>query len=294
MSKRNMFARIIVLILVATVLSACQGNSLAQLEENKALVTRFYEEVWNRKNLDINEELFDIANYVHHDPPAPDYIPTVEEAKQRLAVAQTIVPDIQYSVEEMIAEGDKVVVRWTARGTHLGDIPGMPATGKGVTLSGITIYRIADGKIVESWNAQDNLHLQKQLGTIPSPGEPSAKAKLYAGEDTKSWTQAGLKADGEEIFDGFPECRKDDIFIAHSGGTYTIDEGATKCEESREQIKEEGIWFFGDSETKLVTHSERNGTLYFGIVELTAESLKLKLEFEGKTYEYTWAPIDEP
>jgi steroid delta-isomerase-like uncharacterized protein len=79
-------------------------------------------------------------------------------------------PDIDRTVEDLVAEGDKVVARWTARGTHTGDFQGLPPTGKVATSSGITIFRIADGKIVEEWSESDMLGLLQQIGAIPSGG----------------------------------------------------------------------------------------------------------------------------
>jgi steroid delta-isomerase-like uncharacterized protein len=77
-------------------------------------------------------------------------------------------PDIERSIEDLVAEGDKVVARWTARGTHTGDFQGLPPSGKVATSSGITIFRIADGRIVEEWSESDMLGLLQQLGAIPS------------------------------------------------------------------------------------------------------------------------------
>jgi steroid delta-isomerase-like uncharacterized protein len=153
---------------LALVIAGCPLVSAIDAVEqlNKALIQQFYDDVWNAHDPDANANFFDHPNAVHHDPPAADYQPTAEQAVQRLEAALMIVPDVVYTVHELIAKGDKVVARWTATGTHTGDINGVPATGNTVTVSGTTIYRLSGGKIVESWNAQDNLHLQEQFGAI--------------------------------------------------------------------------------------------------------------------------------
>ena len=79
-------------------------------------------------------------------------------------------PDIQYTVEALLAEGDKVVVRWTARGTHTGELMGIPPTGKQVTVTGVNIGRVANGRIVEEWGEFDMMGMMQQLGVVPTPG----------------------------------------------------------------------------------------------------------------------------
>jgi len=80
-------------------------------------------------------------------------------------------PDLERPVEDLVAEGDRVVARWTSSGTHKGDFQGIPPTGKHVETSGITIFRIENGKIVEEWSESDVLGMLQQLGAIPSPGK---------------------------------------------------------------------------------------------------------------------------
>jgi len=89
--------------------------------------------------------------------------------KELIAGYRAAFPDIHVTIEDQIADGDLVVSRWSAKGTHQGELMGIPATGKHATVTGITIDRIADGLIVESWNNWDTLGLMQQLGAIPAP-----------------------------------------------------------------------------------------------------------------------------
>lgn len=134
-------------------------------EENKALVRRGYEEM-NKGNLARMDEGF-AADVVVHTP-AGQETHGLEEGKQLITKLWRAFPDHHETVDDIVAEGDKVVarVRWT--GTHQGEFQGIAPTGKQVTLRAITIYRIAGGKIVEVWEEADILGLMQQLGVIPS------------------------------------------------------------------------------------------------------------------------------
>ena len=126
-------------------------------EENKALVRREQEELWNHTgNLDAAEELF-----------APDY---VEAAKQEAADFRRGFPDVVSTIEDLIAEGNKVVARWRSRATHRGEYMGIPPTGKEVEFTGISVYRMEGGKIAESWVSEDQFGLMRQIGAIPELG----------------------------------------------------------------------------------------------------------------------------
>jgi steroid delta-isomerase-like uncharacterized protein len=134
-------------------------------EQNKALMRRGIEEVWNRGNFDVVAELV-AADYVGHQPPIENHGP--EGAKRYFMELRAAFPDIHFSIEDQIAEGDRVVTRWTARATHQGAYQGIPPTGKSGTVTGITINRVASGKIVEGWTNLDALGLLQQLGAIPA------------------------------------------------------------------------------------------------------------------------------
>ena len=127
------------------------------LEENKALVRREQAELWSHTgDLDAAEELF-VADQA-------------EAAKQEAADFRRGFPDVTSTIEDLIAEGDKVVARWRSRATHRGDYMGIPPSGKEVQIMGISVYRIEEGKIAESWMVEDQFGLLRQIGAIPEPG----------------------------------------------------------------------------------------------------------------------------
>jgi steroid delta-isomerase-like uncharacterized protein len=128
------------------------------LEENKALVRREQEELWNHTgNLDAAEELF-----------APEQ---AEAARQEAADFRRGFPDVVSTIEDLIAEGDRVAARWRARATHRGEYVGVPPTGKEVEFTGISVYRIEGGRIAESWTVEDELGLMRQIGAVREPGQ---------------------------------------------------------------------------------------------------------------------------
>jgi len=138
-------------------------------EENKARVRRFVEELWHAKNYGIVDELC-APEFVAHDLPAG--VPANREGFKKVAtVIHNAFPDIRFTLEDMIAEKEKVVLRWDSTGTHKGEFMGIPVTNKKVNRSGITIYRMAGGKIVEWWNKSDLLTVMQQLGVVPSMGK---------------------------------------------------------------------------------------------------------------------------
>jgi steroid delta-isomerase-like uncharacterized protein len=131
-------------------------------EDNKTLARRSWEVV---DNLDLVDEVY-AKDVVWHEP--DQEIHGSEEAKQFVAMYKTAFPDLNVTVEDVIAEGDKVVTRVTIRGTHQGAIEEFgPPTGKKVEIKDITIHRIEDGKIVEEWERYDNLSIMQQLELVP-------------------------------------------------------------------------------------------------------------------------------
>lgn len=139
-------------------------------EDNKAIVRRFYEEVFNQRNLAVVDELC-TTNHLFHNPPTT--LRGREEFKQLLSVYITAFPDARFTVEDLIAEGDRVASRYTFRGTHQGDLMGIPPTGKQVTVTGIIINRIVNGKSEEGWLNFDALGMLQQLGVAPASGQAS-------------------------------------------------------------------------------------------------------------------------
>ena len=139
--------------------------STAPQQDIKAISRRSTEEIWNQGNLASVDELMD-TDYVHHDPSVPQPVKGVEAFKQFVTMYRSAFPDLHFTVEDEIAEGDKVVTRWSSRGTHQGDLQGIAATGKQTNSSGIIISRVSGGKFVESWSYWDNLGLLRQLGAV--------------------------------------------------------------------------------------------------------------------------------
>src|SRR5260221_2779978 len=143
------------------------------IEENKAAERRFYEEVWHKHHLGYVDELV-APEVVEHNPAVPGQGPGLEGFRQMIAMALSAFPDVQITIEDLVAEGDKVVVRWMGRGTHRGEFMGIPPTNKQVTPAGIDIWRYEGGKRVESWRQWDLLGLMQQLGVVPTPGQGTA------------------------------------------------------------------------------------------------------------------------
>ena len=140
-------------------------------EANRAIVARFYETALNAGDVTVLEELAS-PDYEEHDP-----IPGQGTGRDGLRDRVRMIVDAfgqRFTVEDVIAEGDRVVVRWTGSGTHVGEFMGIPPTGRSFTISGIDIYRMADGKMAEHWHVVDQLALLGQLGLLPeqAPSEP--------------------------------------------------------------------------------------------------------------------------
>jgi len=136
------------------------------IDENKTIVRRFFEELWNAKRLDRLDELV-ARDYVDGNA-LPGQAPGLEGSKQKWAMYFAGVPDLSAKIEDLVAEGDKVVVRFTAEGTHQGNLLGVPPTGKRLRVTGISIYRLVEGKVMEHWEEGDRLGLLQQLGVIPA------------------------------------------------------------------------------------------------------------------------------
>ncbi len=136
-------------------------------EQNKALVRRCYEELVMKGNLELIEELIH-EDYVDYTQP-PGWPTDREGLRQQIAYFRSAFPDIHVTIEEMIAEGNTVAERQTMRGTHRGEFFGIPPTDRRVTMTGIHIFRVADGKLVEHRANNDDLGMLQQLGAIPTP-----------------------------------------------------------------------------------------------------------------------------
>lgn len=131
-------------------------------QSNKSIMQRFWDEVFNQGNAMAADEIVG-ADYLNHDP-APGEQPGRAGLMAFVTYLRAGFPDVQFDVEEFVAEGDKVTTRWRSSGTHRGEFMGIPATGRTAHITGMAIHRIAGGKIVESWNRWDTLGLLQQLG----------------------------------------------------------------------------------------------------------------------------------
>lgn len=140
-------------------------------EENKALARRVSGELYNSGGtLDAADDIY-APDVVAHDPNSPGDMHGPEGVKHFASAFGSAFPDRQSTVEDQIAEGDKVVTRYTFSGTHQGEFLGIPPTGNRVQMTGMYLSRISGGKIVEEWNIYDLLGLMQQLGVSPAPGQ---------------------------------------------------------------------------------------------------------------------------
>ena len=228
-----MFARISTVVLVGFLFVALSGvfqAAAAQTEENKAIVQRLSDEVWNQGNLAVADEIF-ATDFVNHDPSRPD-VTDLESYKGWVVEIRTAIPDYHLSVFDVVAEGDKVVKRWTATGIQQGVLMGIPPAGTGDqgTTTGISAYRLAGGKIVEQWWSYDVLGMLQQMGVAstertdftwgaPSavtgdPGDPEANKAIVRRYLEEAWNQQNL--------DVLDELMTADV-INHSPTRYQLD-----------------------------------------------------------------------
>lgn len=137
-------------------------------EQNKALARRGLEEVWNQGKLSTIDELVG-SNATYHDPNVPGGKFTGPDGlRQFVEIYRAAFPDVRISVNDQIADGDKVVTRWTATGTQTGQLMGIAPTNKHATVTGVDIARYQDGKVVEAWASYDMFGLLQQLGVVPA------------------------------------------------------------------------------------------------------------------------------
>jgi steroid delta-isomerase-like uncharacterized protein len=143
------------------------------VEDNKAIIHAYVETVWNQQQLDRAEDLV-APDFLDHAP-LPGQAPGLEGAKRKWAMYLNAVPDLRVTIEDLVAEGDRVAVRRSYEGTHQGELLGIPATGRQLRVGGISIFRLAEGKVTEHWEQLDRLALMQQLGVIPAPAAPAVK-----------------------------------------------------------------------------------------------------------------------
>jgi predicted ester cyclase len=146
-------------------------NSDQQLERNKTLVRRLMGDDISRGDEATADAIIHPDFFDHTNPPGMQH--GLEGHKAIVRLFRSVFPDPEWQIDDLIAEGDKVVARTTMRGTHLGAFFGIPPTGRNVEMNGVHVMRIADGKIIEHWGSNDDLGLMRQLGAIPAPAEPA-------------------------------------------------------------------------------------------------------------------------
>jgi steroid delta-isomerase-like uncharacterized protein len=138
-------------------------------ETNKTVSRRFFEEVFGKGKLNVLDEII-ATDHVNSGPGAIAGLPNGPEGALQLVTAyRNAFPDLRLTIDEQVTEGDKVVTRWTADGTHKGELAGIPPTNKSTTVSGIVVDRFVNGKIAESWGIFDEFGMMQQLGVIPMP-----------------------------------------------------------------------------------------------------------------------------
>ncbi len=136
-------------------------------EQNKSIVRRWIEEGWNQGNVGVVDQFY-AADVVQHDPGSPVPVTSSEALKQYVGAFLAGLPDLHFTIDDLIAEGDKVLWRFTGRGTQTGPLMNIPPSGKVGESTGMALFRLADGKIVEVWVNFDTLGLLQQLGVIPA------------------------------------------------------------------------------------------------------------------------------
>jgi steroid delta-isomerase-like uncharacterized protein len=134
--------------------------------ENAKIAHRWFEEVWNKKRLDAIDEMAD-PKAVGQGQQFHDGLINLEEFRAFAAHLQSAFPDLRVTIDDTIAEGDRVALRWQLQMTHTGQFLRYPATNKKVNISGITIFRMASGKLVAGWDKWDQLGLLEQIGAVP-------------------------------------------------------------------------------------------------------------------------------
>ena len=137
-------------------------------EDNKAIARAIVEEIWNQWRAERVADLIAPAYAVHRDPLDSWDGKTLDHAafRERLGQTRAAFPDQRFAIEDMLAEGDKVAVRWTCEGTHQGDLPGLPASGSAFKICGMTIYAIVEGKATGHWQALDRIDLMREIGAV--------------------------------------------------------------------------------------------------------------------------------
>jgi steroid delta-isomerase-like uncharacterized protein len=167
---RISFILLVHTVLMMALIMPTAGAAEPTIDQNKARVRQFYDEVFNAGKLDLADQ-FIAADALDHEvmPDQKDPVPALANFKTYLADFRKAFPDLKVQVEDLVAEGDKVVARLRMTGTHKGTFNGVPATGKSFSIQVIDIIRLANGKCTEHWGISDDAGLMQQLGIMPPP-----------------------------------------------------------------------------------------------------------------------------
>ena len=150
-------------------------------DHNKAVVRRLFEEFWNKGNQSLADQFF-APTYTHHDSATPDFGKGPEGERKRATLYRNAFPDLRMAVEDIFADGETVVTRWSCHGTHKGDLNGLAPTGKQIHITGMSIVRFSHDKMVEGYVNWDALGLMQQLGVVP---QQAARAQAVASTSTR-------------------------------------------------------------------------------------------------------------
>jgi steroid delta-isomerase-like uncharacterized protein len=316
--KRDARLPLVALAVAATItlsltMTGCTSREKPQeansSEQNKALVMRVWEEVVNQGNLDKADELF-AKNYVYHNTSGQDFTGIEEGVKVTVTSMKTAFPDLHCTVDDIIAEGDRVAQRWSATGTHSAEYMGVPATQNQVHMTGIVISRIENGKVAEDWSCGDDLGILQQLGGFLASGRtdytwgtPQERGKgepcssdhtkaLYQREFEEVWTLGNLNALDEILDPGFvnhdpPWPHVADFESFKTWGDSWINK-APDMQVTIEDIVVEGNMLAG---RWTATWTDEKGLIQFGPTgkKLTIQGIDIIRCVDGKVVERWWA-----
>jgi steroid delta-isomerase-like uncharacterized protein len=156
-------------VAMALLLSGCATSSNV-INHNKQIVRLYFQEWANQGNAQIADKLI-AANVVLHSPRTT--LTSLDQYKASMATFHAAFPDLHFTIDDQIGEGDRIVVRWTLRGTQRGEFQGRPGSSKPVTVIGTSTFRLAQGKIQEIWLSMDRLGMMEQLGWLPAQSQPT-------------------------------------------------------------------------------------------------------------------------
>ncbi|NOZ60448.1 MAG: ester cyclase [Calditrichaeota bacterium] len=167
--KATVFSLLALFMMLASFHCQKKEDTSNSTEENKAAVRRLIDEAWNKGNLAVIDEILSPNYILHIDAPGAN---DREGYKQAISMYRTAMPDFQFTIDDMIAEGNKVVIRCTMTGTQKGELMGSSPTGKKLTMTAISIRYFENGKVIEEWVETNMLGFMQQMGIIPPPEQP--------------------------------------------------------------------------------------------------------------------------